>query len=59
MSLGKYLSEKRIETAIRLLRESDMDITEIMYCCGYRDSGSFYRNFKEITGTSPKKMRET
>lgn len=41
----------------RLARDSDLPITEIAYQTGRASLGTFGRTFRDITGTSPSKLR--
>lgn len=55
----EYLRSKRMERAAALLRDSDMNVQEIMYKVGISDSNTFYRRFKEHFGTSPSQYRSS
>ena len=46
---------RRIECAIRLLRQKGLDISKIASRCGYRSASDFSRAFKRSTGTAPSK----
>ena len=52
------LNEYRIQNAQYLLATESKNIAEIAYECGYDSLCSFNRNFKEITGTTPKLFRQ-
>lgn len=56
-TLRQYLINYRIETAKKLLRETDMRISEIAEKCGYKNFCNFSEDFKHKTGLSPKKYR--
>ncbi len=43
--------------AARLLRQSELSITEIGYICGFADSAHFSRSFKKRHGVSPSAFR--
>jgi len=49
----KYLRRARIKNAITLM-EKGYKLTAVANLCGYNDFSTFYRNFKEETGCSPK-----
>lgn len=51
----EYITRHRISLAEVLLREGRKSIEEIAYQCGFEDIGYFYRCYKKIKGTSPKK----
>lgn len=54
----RYLLSRRIERAIRLLRETALPITEIAFLTGWASLGTFGRVFRDITGESPGALRE-
>ncbi|MFD2629977.1 AraC family transcriptional regulator [Oceanobacillus kapialis] len=53
----KYLNEVRMETAKKLLMETDKDITSICFEVGFESLSTFYRRFKEYMNISPHKFR--
>jgi AraC-like DNA-binding protein len=53
-----YLNEVRISNACRYLTETDHNISEIAFSCGYKTISNFNRFFKKSTGFSPKVYRE-
>jgi AraC-like DNA-binding protein len=55
----EYLNEVRISNACKYLFETDWNISEIAYKCGFKNISNFNKIFKEITGTNPKKYRES
>jgi AraC-like DNA-binding protein len=54
-----HLLERRLDEAERLLKFSDMTITEICYNCGFNNLGYFYRAFAGKYGIAPGKYRKT
>jgi AraC family L-rhamnose operon transcriptional activator RhaR/AraC family L-rhamnose operon regulatory protein RhaS len=52
-----YLIQLRINRAINLLRSSNESITEIAFKVGFSDSNYFTRQFRKITGNSPRAYR--
>ena len=56
-TLTKYIQEKRIEEAIRMITNTDMTIQEISHSVGIDDLSWFSKLFKSITGVSPTKYR--
>lgn len=60
--LGKnfiaYLNELRIKKAEELLRDTELSIKEIANNIGYNNLNYFYKNFKNLTGTTPKKFKK-
>lgn len=57
------IRKTRMETAIRLLKETDLNISEIAFQCGYQEVSNFSRAFTQYWGNSPssemKKHRKT
>lgn len=55
VSFSDYINHKRIEYAIQLMKEHpEMPIVEVSAQVGYTSDKSFFRNFKKITGRTPK-----
>ena len=48
-----YINQIRISEAQRLLKESDLNISEIAYSVGFSSPNNFNRVFKNITGKNP------
>ncbi|MCP5543969.1 MAG: helix-turn-helix domain-containing protein [Akkermansiaceae bacterium] len=48
---------QRVQRACHLLRNSDKRITEIAFDVGFNDSNYFTRQFRQITGQSPREYR--
>ena len=48
-----YINNIRIAEAERLLRDSDLSVSEIGYKVGFNDPSSFSKTFKKITGKPP------
>lgn len=59
MNLKKYISTARIHKAKRLLSETNLKITAISELVGFDLSANFTRFFKEITGVTPQKYRDS
>ena len=57
-SVKNYLNQIRLAEVKRLLRESDLPISDIAYKCGYNNISHFNRVFKTDSGISPKQYRE-
>lgn len=57
-SLNDYIKRMRIEEAIRLLKETEMNINEISYSIGFAYPRHFSSVFKELTGCSPTQYRK-
>lgn len=53
-----YLLQLRLQHAARLLRQSDMTITEIAFATGFNDSNYFTRQFRQRFRISPRQWRQ-
>ncbi|HUX58952.1 MAG TPA: AraC family transcriptional regulator [Bacteroidales bacterium] len=56
-SFIKFLNEVRIRNAARLLAQEDLPISEICDMVGYKSITNFNKQFKQITGSTPKGYR--
>lgn len=52
-TFSQLLNEVRIEHACRHLRESQDNISQIAFRCGYTNLSNFNRQFKEVVGMPP------
>ncbi|HZG85787.1 helix-turn-helix domain-containing protein [Paenibacillus sp.] len=57
LTLLEYTTNLRMETAKRLLLESDATLKSIAEEVGYYNVSSFIRRFKQVTGSTPKEYR--
>lgn len=58
MSFNDYINMLKIHKAKELLRDEKNSIIDISFECGYENFRTFDRNFKKITGKTPKEYRE-
>ena len=49
----EYINFVRIQQACRMLRDTDLNISDLAYRCGFPSISTFNRNFKKITGENP------
>lgn len=56
MSIGNYISEKRVETAKRMLK-TDKSIKTIAYEMGFKSTSGFCFSFRNATGQTPGQFR--
>ena len=56
MPFTKYLNLIKVSSAVRLINERELKITDIAYKCGFGTIRSFNRVFKEVTGYAPKEL---
>jgi AraC-like DNA-binding protein len=54
----QYLTARRLEQARRLLRQTDLAITDICYAVGFQSLGSFSWLFRRRVGVSPQVYRQ-
>ena len=52
-----YVQRRRIFAAARLLSETDAPLTEIALSCGFQSPSYFSRQFKQLTGNTPREYR--
>ncbi len=55
----QYLARVQVDNAQRLLRVTQDGILEVALACGFASLSSFYKRFREITGTTPTAWRES
>ena len=53
-----YLNDVRISKACKQLLETDLNISEIAFHCGYKTVSNFNKIFKKNIGIAPKAYRE-
>jgi len=58
-SLFNVIQEVRIGKASQHLLETDMNVLQICYACGFGNISGFNKTFKKITGTTPLLYRKT
>jgi transcriptional regulator GlxA family with amidase domain len=54
---GRWIQERRLETARALLEKTKLSVAEICYRVGYEDVASFSRLFSRSTGMAPGEFR--
>lgn len=57
-SYSEVVGQVRNDEAARLLKNGQLNLTEIGYVCGFSDSAHFSRSFKKRQGVSPEEYRE-
>ncbi len=53
-----FLNEYRVNRASRLIFETDLQMSEIAYKCGYESLPFFYKQFKKFKGYTPLEFRK-
>ena len=57
-NLNQLIIDTRLKLAIKYMTKTKMTIDEILYKVGYENRSTFYRNFKNSYGMTPKEYRE-
>lgn len=57
-SIIQYINEQRIYTALELLENHNLTITDISQTVGYSDVNYFIKIFKKINGSTPNQFRK-
>jgi len=55
--LSHFLKEKRLEKATRLLKSSNLRISQVARRCGFDSENYFRQQFRERYGMSPRQFR--
>lgn len=55
----QFLTAKRLERAQRLLRHTELPVTEVCFAVGFESLGSFSTLFRRHVGCSPAQFRQT
>lgn len=56
-TISDYLRQYRIHRSLELLTESDISISQIAQCCGFSNQSYYTKEFRRVTGTTPKQYR--
>jgi AraC family L-rhamnose operon transcriptional activator RhaR/AraC family L-rhamnose operon regulatory protein RhaS len=58
IGINEYITYVRITNAEKILRETNLSVTQVADCCGYTDSNYFSTVFKHIKGIPPQRYRK-
>lgn len=58
-NFSQYVNHHRIREACRLLEETDLPVTGILYEAGFQTKSNFNREFRRTTGVSPSDYRNS
>ena len=58
MTPSKFVNDKRLQNAAKLLLTSDSEIVDIAYGCGFGSLSYFYKQFADMYGSSPSQFRK-
>ncbi len=56
MSFQEFLARARVSEVLSLIKSQHINILDAALQCGFRSSSGFYRTFRRITGTTPKRF---
>jgi len=54
LTVTERIHQVRIEAATRLMASGESSLKQVCYDTGYQSYNDFYRNFRKVTGVSPK-----
>ena len=57
-SCTRLIQRQRMVQARRLLRETELPVSDVCAAVGYANTGHFYHLFQQETGMSPRAYRE-
>lgn len=57
MNVSQFVNNRRIAAACRMLEETDAPTTTVMLDAGFGTKSNFNREFRRVTGTSPREWR--
>ncbi|HWV30722.1 MAG TPA: AraC family transcriptional regulator [Dyadobacter sp.] len=58
MNPGKWIMQRRLETAYELLQSSEKNVTEIAYEVGFETPAHFIASFKQKYSSTPKQLQQ-
>ncbi|MGD2070802.1 MAG: helix-turn-helix transcriptional regulator [Gemmatimonadota bacterium] len=58
LTFTELVMRVRVAEAMRLLRDSELNVTAIGYVCGFADSAHFSHSFKRVAGETPGRWRD-
>jgi AraC-like DNA-binding protein len=58
-NVSQHVNEYRIKEAQRLLEETDLTVTSVMFECGFQTKSNFNREFARVTGMTPSDYRRS
>jgi AraC-like DNA-binding protein len=56
-NVSQFVNDIRVREACRLLKESSLSITQVIYECGFQTKSNFNREFLRVTGKTPRQWR--
>jgi AraC family L-rhamnose operon transcriptional activator RhaR len=56
-NLTGFIHEKRVNAAMKMLKETSLSVEEICYRVGYKEKKQFYKIFRKYVGVTPRSVR--
>lgn len=57
INVSQFVNNRRVAEACRLLRDTSSPMTDIMFASGFGTKSNFNREFRRVTGASPRQWR--
>ena len=57
INVSQFVNNRRVAEACRLLRDTSSPMTDIMFAAGFGTKSNFNREFRRVTGVSPRQWR--
>lgn len=54
----QYVLAYRVEQAMKMMKDTKVQLGEVAFSCGFSDQAHFSRSFKQVTGQSPRAYRQ-
>lgn len=55
----EFINEQRIKAAKKMLKNTDLNVSEVGFACGFNNLNYFLKMFKRITGLTPARFRKS
>ncbi len=57
-NFSEIIDQLRHELALKYLRESELNLTQVAFLLGYANQSAFTAAFRRTTGQAPREMRQ-
>jgi AraC-like DNA-binding protein len=58
MSVTEFIRVHRVKVASELLKDKDLNITDVCYASGFNNTSYFSKQFKKVYGVTPLEYRQ-